>query len=105
MHEHLIDAQGGGRAVVAGTHVTVETILRELAEGESVEHLLTVHPELSREAILAALAFAAGKVHAPEPPSPVPSVPDPCGSFVPQTPYGQKTRTRLCGRDYTPALA
>jgi uncharacterized protein (DUF433 family) len=48
-----------GKPVVAGTRITVELILRKLGAGESVDQLLDSHPRLSREAILAALRFAA----------------------------------------------
>lgn len=48
-----------GKPVVAGTRITVELVLEELAEGEPVEQILAAHPRLTREAILAALAFAA----------------------------------------------
>lgn len=48
-----------GKPVVAGTRITVELILRKLAAGESVEQLLDAHPRLTREAISAALVFAA----------------------------------------------
>ena len=47
MHEHLIESQRGGSPVIAGTEITVEAILRELAAGETVDHVLTAHPELS----------------------------------------------------------
>jgi uncharacterized protein (DUF433 family) len=48
-----------GKPVVAGTRITVELILEKLAAGETYEQLLDAHPRLTREAILAALAFAA----------------------------------------------
>ena len=48
-----------GKPVVAGTRITVELILRKLGAGESIEQLLDAHPRLTREAILAALSFAA----------------------------------------------
>jgi uncharacterized protein (DUF433 family) len=48
-----------GKPVVAGTRITVEMILRKLGAGESIEQLLDSHPRLTREAILAALEFAA----------------------------------------------
>lgn len=48
-----------GKPVVAGTRITVEMILEELGAGESVEQLLQEHPGLTREAIAAALRFAA----------------------------------------------
>jgi uncharacterized protein (DUF433 family) len=48
-----------GKPVVAETRITVELILEKLAAGETYEQLLDAHPRLAREAILAALAFAA----------------------------------------------
>ena len=48
-----------GKPVVAGTRITVEQILEKLGSGESVEQLLESHPRLTREAVLAALRFAA----------------------------------------------
>ena len=48
-----------GKPVVAGTRLTVEHILDELAANTPVEQLLEAHPRLSREAVSAALAFAA----------------------------------------------
>ena len=48
-----------GKPVIAGTRITVELILEKLAAGESVEQILDSHPRLSREAIHAALDFAA----------------------------------------------
>jgi uncharacterized protein (DUF433 family) len=48
-----------GKPVIAGTRITVELILEKLAAGESVEQVLASHPRLTREAVLAALDFAA----------------------------------------------
>ena len=48
-----------GKPVVAGTRITVELILEKLAAGETIEHILEAHPRLTREGILAALAYAA----------------------------------------------
>jgi uncharacterized protein (DUF433 family) len=48
-----------GKPIIAGTRITVELILEKLAAGESVEQILDSHPRLSREAVLAALDFAA----------------------------------------------
>ena len=53
-----------GKPVVAGTHVTVELILDKLAAGESFEQILEAHPQLTREAIQAALTFAADALRA-----------------------------------------
>ncbi|MBM4047516.1 MAG: DUF433 domain-containing protein [Planctomycetes bacterium] len=62
MHRELIISDPRvmmGKPVVAGTRITVELILEKLAAGETVEQVLDAHPRLTREAIHAALAFAA----------------------------------------------
>lgn len=48
-----------GKPMIAGTRITVEHILDELAGGRTTEELLDAHPSLTREAVLEALAFAA----------------------------------------------
>lgn len=48
-----------GKPVIVGTRITVELILEKLATGETPEQILESHPRLTREAIQAALAFAA----------------------------------------------
>ena len=53
-----------GKPVVSGTRITVELILEKLAAGESVDQILDAHPRLTREAIQAALAFAAEALRA-----------------------------------------
>jgi uncharacterized protein (DUF433 family) len=53
-----------GKPVVAGTRITVELILEKLAAGETIEQMLAAHPRLTREAIYAALAFAARALRA-----------------------------------------
>ncbi len=53
-----------GKPVIAGTRITVELILEKLAAGETMEQLLDAHPRLTREAIQAALAFAAEALRA-----------------------------------------
>jgi uncharacterized protein (DUF433 family) len=53
-----------GKPVVAGTRITVESILEKLAAGETVEQLLESHPRLTPEAIRAALDFAAKALRA-----------------------------------------
>lgn len=47
-----------GKPVVAGTRITVETILGFLCAGDSVEDVLAGYPSLSREDILACLDYA-----------------------------------------------
>lgn len=46
-----------GKPVIAGTRITVEHILEELAGGATIEDLLEAHPRLTREAIQAALSY------------------------------------------------
>jgi uncharacterized protein (DUF433 family) len=53
-----------GKPVIAGTRITVELVLRKLGAGESINQLLESHPRLTREAILAALEFAADAIGA-----------------------------------------
>lgn len=48
-----------GKPVIAGTRITVESILERLAAGETEEQLLAALPRLTPEAIKAALGFAA----------------------------------------------
>ncbi|HKP10605.1 MAG TPA: DUF433 domain-containing protein [Blastocatellia bacterium] len=48
-----------GKPVIAGTRITVELILEKLAAGETIEQIVDAHPRLTREAVLAAIGFAA----------------------------------------------
>ncbi len=51
-----------GKPIVRGTRITVEHILEELANGLTIEQLLKEYPRLTREAVHAALRFAAESV-------------------------------------------
>lgn len=51
-----------GKPVIKGTRITVELIIEALAAGRSTEELLENYPRLTREAISAALLFAADKL-------------------------------------------
>jgi uncharacterized protein (DUF433 family) len=53
-----------GKPVIKETRITVESILERLAAGETIEQILEAHPRLTREAILAALDFAAQALRA-----------------------------------------
>ena len=67
MREELIRSDPSimmGKPVVAGTRITVELILEKLAAGAPTEQILAAHPRLTREAIQAALAFAARALRA-----------------------------------------
>ncbi len=48
-----------GKPAIKDTRIPVELILDELAGGTTIEELLEGYPRLTREAIYAALAFAA----------------------------------------------
>ena len=47
-----------GKPVVAGTRITVQTILGFLAAGDSVDSLLKAYPSLSRKDIVAVFDYA-----------------------------------------------
>jgi uncharacterized protein (DUF433 family) len=49
-----------GRPVIRGTRIAVQTVLEFLAAGDSVDDVLEEYPALSREDVLACLAFASG---------------------------------------------
>lgn len=53
-----------GKPVIRGTRITVELILEKFAAGMTEEQILRAHPHLTREAIRAALAFAAEALQA-----------------------------------------
>jgi uncharacterized protein (DUF433 family) len=48
-----------GKAVIRGTRITVELILRKLDEGASHQDLLEAYPHLTLEDIQAAITYAA----------------------------------------------
>ena len=54
-----------GKACIKGTRVMVSVILDNLAAGESVEAILLSYPELTREDVRAALAWAAESADGP----------------------------------------
>lgn len=51
-----------GKPVIRGTRITVELVLRKLAEGASESDLLQDYPHLSAEDIRAAVAYGAASV-------------------------------------------
>lgn len=53
-----------GKPVVVGTRITVESSLRKLGVGESIEQIQDSHPHHTRETVLAALSLAAGALGA-----------------------------------------
>ena len=53
-----------GKPMVAGTRITVESILERLGAGDSIAQILAAHPRLTHEAVLAAARFAAQALRA-----------------------------------------
>lgn len=64
----------GGEPVVAGTRVTVRTVLASLAEGMSDDEILADFPTLHRDALRAVIAFAAVSAEEDLPLPPLPAV-------------------------------
>ncbi len=67
MQENLVVSDPAimmGKPVIRGTRITVKLILEKLAAGEPEEQILEAHPRLTRDAIHAALAFAAQALRA-----------------------------------------
>ena len=48
-----------GKPVIKNTRITVEQILRKLSAGMTIDEIISDHPHLKREDILAAQEFAA----------------------------------------------
>lgn len=48
-----------GKPVIKGTRITVEVILRKLADGMSVDQVLEAYPHLEKEDVMAVLAYSA----------------------------------------------
>jgi uncharacterized protein (DUF433 family) len=63
----------GGEPVFKGTRVPLRTVLASLADGDTIEEVLTDFPRLRAEGIRAAIAFAAASA---EEDLPVPAVPE-----------------------------
>jgi uncharacterized protein (DUF433 family) len=53
-----------GKPIIVGTRIPVELILEKLAAGETHDQIIEAHPRLTRQAILAAIAFAAESLRA-----------------------------------------
>ncbi len=53
-----------GKPVITGTRITVEFILERVGAGETIEQIVAEHPRLTREAVLAAVEFAARALRA-----------------------------------------
>ncbi|MFL5661747.1 MAG: DUF433 domain-containing protein [Ktedonobacteraceae bacterium] len=53
-----------GKPAIKGTRISIELILDELAAGTTIDELIEAYPRLNRDAISAALAFAADTLRA-----------------------------------------
>lgn len=51
----------GGKPCIAGTRISVELILEQLALGDTIQELLDQYPHITEKQIYAALAFASAK--------------------------------------------
>ena len=49
----------GGKACIAGTRITVSTVLLHISEGVTLDELLIEYPHLTKEDITEALCYAA----------------------------------------------
>lgn len=52
----------GGKPCIEGTRISVELILNLLSSDMKVEEILSEYPSLTKEGVLAAISYAAGKV-------------------------------------------
>ena len=55
-----------GKPIIKGTRITVEQILENLSESNSIDDVLVAHPHLTKDQIHAALAFAAQSLRGDE---------------------------------------
>lgn len=49
----------GGRPIIKGTRITVKTVLEYVAAGESTDNIVRHFPPITKEDIMACVAFAA----------------------------------------------
>ena len=52
----------GGKPCIAGTRISVQLILEQLALGDEVQDILDQYPHITEEQVHAALAFTAEKL-------------------------------------------
>lgn len=55
-----------GKPVIRGTRITVEIILKKLAQDIAIDEILADYPRLTREDIQAAIAYAASALSTDE---------------------------------------
>ncbi|MGE5335078.1 MAG: DUF433 domain-containing protein [Nitrososphaerota archaeon] len=49
----------GGKPIIAGTRISVQLVLEKMRDGWTITDLLDDYPQLTRDQIVAALAYAA----------------------------------------------
>ncbi len=50
-----------GKPIIKGIRITVELLMRKLADGFTVEDILSMYPHITLEQVRAAFAYAADK--------------------------------------------
>jgi uncharacterized protein (DUF433 family) len=55
-----------GKPIIKGTRITVEQILENLSESNSIDDVLLAHPHLTKDQVHAALSFAAQSIRGDE---------------------------------------
>jgi uncharacterized protein (DUF433 family) len=55
-----------GKPVIRGTRLTVEIVLRRIADGYSIDDILQDYPHITREDVLSAVAYAADHLERPK---------------------------------------
>jgi uncharacterized protein (DUF433 family) len=53
----------GGKPCIAGTRISVQLILEQLALGDEVKDILDQYPHITEEQVHAALAFVSARIH------------------------------------------
>lgn len=48
-----------GKPIVKGTRISVELILKKLSEGITIDELLEIYPNLTKDDVLAVLSYSA----------------------------------------------
>jgi uncharacterized protein (DUF433 family) len=51
-----------GKPIIKGTRITVELLIRKLADGYNIEDLLKSYPHMTKEQILASLEYVASMI-------------------------------------------
>lgn len=62
-HIRIDPAVCKGRACIAGTRVTVSSVLDNLADGLSIEEIVRSYPPLTTDDVRACMAYAAALAH------------------------------------------